>query len=69
MNDNILEEFKKYGYKASYHYADDSAKEWGLGRQQKELALALFDENEELHDEMRKISKDFLWSLKAERPI
>ena len=65
--ENVLEEFKKLGQKASFHYADDTTKEWSLGDTAKRETLKLFDSYPELQDQMRVIAKDFLWSLTLER--
>lgn len=64
----ILDEFKKHGLDASYHYADDSGSEWSLAHISKNKAIALFDSNPNQQDEMRNIATQFLWSLKNERP-
>ena len=64
----ILKAFKTHGRKASYHFADDSGVEWQNGYASKKAALKIFDENPELHEQMRKIAVDFLWSLKTSRP-
>ena len=58
-----LELFKKHGDRASYHYADDSGGEWGMAGNEREAALAIFDQNPALQPEMRKIAKSFLWLL------
>ena len=68
-SEKILEEFKRVGQKASYHFADDSAKEWPLGNQKQKEALALFDQHPKLQADMREIAAKFLWSLKLERPV
>ena len=68
MNEALIK-FKKRARQASFHYADDSCREWGLAKQDKDSALKLFDDNPELQDEMREIAKDELWSLSSERPI
>ena len=60
----ILEEFEHLGISASFHFADDSCKEWGTARKQEAKAIALFRDNPELQDEMREIAKGFLWTLK-----
>ena len=65
---SVTETFKKHGVWASYHYADDSGKEWVHGYTEKKLALIIFDDNPDLQAEMREIATDFLWSLKSERP-
>ena len=65
---SIPEQFKTLGMQASYHYACDYGSEWKLGRPLEQKALKLFDANPELQAEMRDIAKDFLWSLKSERP-
>ena len=64
---DILENFKELGEKASYHYADDSGKEWSLGNKAKLECLEIFDANPDLHNTMRAIAKGFLWSLGFER--
>ena len=64
---NILNRFTKHGKDASFHYADDTGKEWGSGDREKRDALVLFDSNPALQKEMREIAKGFLWSLKSER--
>ena len=68
MND-ILERFKKHARDASYHYADDSTKEWGLGDREKRQALELFDANPDLQPAMRDAAARELWSLNRERPL
>jgi hypothetical protein len=66
----ILEQFKKHGDMASFHYADDSASgEWRLGHAEEQKALELFDANPELQNEMREIAKGFLWTLELSRPM
>ena len=64
----IVTEFREAGNLASYHYADDSCKEWRLGDEAKRKALALFDSHPELQAEMREQARGFLWSLSMERP-
>ncbi len=64
---NTLEDFKKAGMTASYHFADDTTKEWGLAKKEEAEALRIFDENPALQPEMREIAKGFLWSLKSVR--
>lgn len=66
---NPVDEFKRAGMDASYHYADDSTKEWGLARKAEREALRLFDAHPEHQDEMREVAKGFLWSLNIERPV
>ena len=63
---NVLDEFKRLGNIASYHYADDTSREWAMGAKYKADALALFDANPELQAEMRQCR--FLWSIEMERP-
>ena len=65
---NVLMRFKDHGKMASFHYADDSCKEWGLGDKQKAAALKLFDDNPELQNDMRLIARGFIWSLESARP-
>ena len=63
----VLDEFRKHGKQASYHYADDSGNEWRLGKQEEDAALALYDANPDLQEDMRDIATGFLWSLKMRR--
>ena len=65
MNE-ILENYFKLARKASFHYADDSTKEWSLGDEAKHAALEIFDAHPEFHEEMR--AERELWSLERERP-
>ena len=58
---NPIDEFKRLCYKASYHFADDSGKEWGLAYKAKSEALEIFDAHPDLQAEMREIAKWFLW--------
>ena len=59
----ILREFEKAGKAASYHYADDSGKEWRLGALEVDKAVTLWRENKYLTEEMLEIGKGFLWSF------
>ena len=69
MNDAAkIKDFKDLGLTASYHYADDSGKEWGLGRKAQDKALEIFDANPDLQEVMRGIATGFLWSLNMRRP-
>jgi|LakMenE18May11ns_1017448.scaffolds.fasta_scaffold7886793_2 hypothetical protein len=60
---NTLAKFEELGNRASFHYADDSCKEWDLARDCKDQAEELFVQHPELREEMIKISKGFLWTL------
>jgi len=64
-----LIEFQRHASRASYHYADDSCKEWGLAKQEKDAAIKLFDDNPSMQNEMREMASGELWSLSSERPI
>ena len=59
----IVEQFEYIGRTASYHYADDSGREWSDGDKLKRVAVAIFEDNPELQAEMREVAKGFLWSL------
>ena len=59
----ILEEFKKCGLDASYHYADDTGKEWHLAYPLVEKCMKLAKEHIELHPEMAEIAKNFGQSI------
>lgn len=63
-----LARFKEHGDRASYHYADDSAKEWGLANVEKRKALAIFDANKDLQPQMREIARGFLWGHELNKP-
>lgn len=64
----LTERFKELGEKASYHYADDTCKEWGLGDKAKAQALFIFDSNPKMQPELRKVATGFLWTLSIDRP-
>ena len=59
----ILEQFKKAGLDAFYHYADDSGKEWHLAYPLVDKCMKLVKEHPELHEEMKEISKKFIFSM------
>lgn len=61
--EEILAEFDSLGGAASYHYADDSGKEWRAGDRLKAEALALVEAHPELRDEYILIARHFLWSF------
>ena len=63
----ILNQFDHAGRQASYHYADDSTREWKQGDDWKKKALDIYDAHPELHLRMRVIAHGFLWSLETER--
>ena len=65
----MIEQFKKHARAASYHYADDTGKEWDLAKKEKNIALEIFDNNPDLQEELREIARnDELWSIDTERP-
>lgn len=59
----ILEEFKKAGLDASYHYADDTGKEWHLAYPLVDKCMKLAKEYPELHEEMAEIAKHFIFLM------
>lgn len=59
----IVEAFDQIGRDASYHFADDSGKEWHHGYQLQRLALAMFNAYPAYQDAMRDKASKFLWSL------
>ena len=59
----ILENFKTYGMDASYHYADDSGQEWKFAYPLVDKCIKLVKEHPELHEEMKEISKKFIFSM------
>ena len=68
MNEDTLALFKKHASMASYHYADDSCKEWGLADRDKASALAIFDAHPEDEEMLREAASGELWSLSSARP-
>jgi hypothetical protein len=64
---DILKQFEDLGCRASFHFADDSGKEFSTGWDKQRQAEALFINNPELRDEMITIAKKFLWTLQPER--
>jgi hypothetical protein len=63
MKIDLLEKFREDGMQASFHYADDSCKEWGNANRLERECLKVFDNNPELQDEMRVIAESFIWKL------
>ena len=59
----ILEEFKTYGMDASFHYADDTGQEWKFAYPLVDKCMKLVKEHPELHEEMKEISKKFIFSI------
>lgn len=59
----ILSSFEQHGKSASYHYADDSGKEWHLGALERDKALDIWRKHKYLTEEMKVIGKGFLWSF------
>jgi hypothetical protein len=56
-----LQRFGKYAAAASYHYADDSTKEWVLARRAKDNAMKVYRAHPDLWEQMDAIGKDQLW--------
>ncbi len=48
-----IEQFWSLARKASFHYADDSTKEWGLGRDAKSKAISMLRRNPNRLTEIR----------------
>lgn len=59
----ILEEFKKAGLDASYHYADDTGKEWHFAYPLVSKCMKLAKEYPELHTEMAEIANHFIFLM------
>ena len=59
----ILEEFKKCGLDASFHYADDSGQEWKFAYPLVSKCMKLAKEYPELHPEMAEIAKNFIFLM------
>lgn len=58
---DILKQFKEAGMNASYHYADDSGKEWKLGAEESRKCYALAKAHPELLPQMWEIARGFLF--------
>ena len=65
---DVVKEFKRLANLASFHYADDSCKEWGQAAERKNEALAIFDAHPELETELRHAAIGELWNLEGHRP-
>jgi hypothetical protein len=61
--EEILQEFKEYGDNASFHFADDSGREWQLAYADERKAREMLTLYPDLHEDFVKIAKGFLWSL------
>jgi hypothetical protein len=60
--------FRKAASSASYHYADDSAREWHLAKSYKEECQKLYDDAEEpLKSYLMRIKGDYMVSLRPAR--
>ncbi len=62
---SVVDEFVRLGNLASYHFADDSGKEWSDGFAAKAEAMKIYHAHPDLQAEMEKHAQ-FLWSLKLE---
>lgn len=63
--DEIVSEFAHEGMTASYHYADDSGKEWSLGSLHRDRAIAIWRAHPELTTRFLEVGRNFLWSFSA----
>lgn len=65
---NTLEQFAHHARMASFHFADDTTKEWGAASRHRDAAIDLFldDNNRGLRTEMRVLAARELWSLDVE---
>lgn len=64
---DVLQQFKDLGQSASFHFADDSGKEWDLAWRDQRAAELLFQQHPDLQAEMVAIAKGFLWTLNVEK--
>lgn len=62
-DDEWVSEFLHEGMTASYHYADDSGKEWPLGTLHRDRALAVYEKRPDLESRLLEVGKKFLWSF------
>lgn len=63
MND-LVEKFKTLAGQASFHYADDSCKEWGQARECEYECRYLWERHPELRKEFEKIMAKQLWVMR-----
>lgn len=59
----IIDHYKSLARSASYHYADDSGKEWDQAREYEQKALDLFYAYPQMERKLRAAHKGNLWSL------
>ena len=64
---STLRAFESHANSASFHYADDSGKEWGSARSRKRQAMALYESHPDLREHMRPIGERQLWALDFRR--
>ena len=62
----IIEQFLKHGNSASFHYADDSGREWAAARLDEYEAMQLYMDNPDMQEEMEK-QASFLWSIQQSK--
>ncbi len=62
----LLTMFESLGLSASFHFADDSGKEWSMAHKEQSEAITLYKQHPGLQERMMELSKQFLWSLKSE---
>ena len=66
---DVLKEFESAGWDASFHFADDSGKEWKQAYKRKDDAMRLYFAHPEHQEAMKEIAKGFLWNYDFERAI
>ena len=65
MNDSdVIKEFQRLANSASFHYADDSGREWPLGKADENEAMRLYHGYPHLQSEMDCIGNMQLWNFK-----
>ncbi len=64
---SILKSFKEAGIDASYHWADDTCKEWPQARAMQNKAMDIYWDHPRLQPEMREIAKGFIWTYDFEK--
>ena len=61
VSQTILANFYANGMDASYHYADDSGKEWKLGQELSHKCYQAAQDHPELLPQMKELGKSFLF--------
>ena len=59
----VVSKFRELANTASYHFADDSGREWQSGYAAQRQAEELFAQYPEFQEDLRQAAKSYLWSF------